>query len=568
MVFGRVAATMVLVTLATHAAGRHAEAAPTATVTFTVNTTGDGADAAINGVCATTVSGECTLRAAMQEANAAAAPATIAFAIAGPGVHTIAPATSLPGLANPSFGITLDGFTEPGATPNSDAVIDNAVRTIEIAGHGPSGIDGITITSSANTVRGIVIHGFRRALLLNRATSGSNVIVGDLIGLMPNGAYDPTDQYVPGSSCIEISLGAHDNVIGAPGNGTRNTISGCSHQGVALYNVGTTRNTIQNNIMGLNSTGTERRRNQSHGVDINTGTTYTRVGGTNPGEHNVIAGMSGSGVEISHIQSTTFNAVVGNYIGTNLTATGANSTTANVLFGVNMEGKGACGGVCPPDANHNSVTDNVIVNNGAGGIILDKGVHDDVVARNLIGVLPNHAPAPNGYVGIRIEAGAFSNTIGPGNEIAFNPRAIMLQPTGTQPATTVSSPTNFNRFTQNAMHDNTASLVIDLWPYGVTNATVGDLNTNEGVRTPGLSASRHTSVTVTTCAGCTVELFVSARAAGVNGQGWAYLATVVAPASGVASISVPGAGVGHVVTATATTPRGSTSEFSKGVAIP
>jgi CSLREA domain-containing protein len=568
MALGHAAAAAVLVAVASHAGATSARVSSPPSVTFTVNSTADRADAISNGLCETSVSGECTLRAAIQEADVAHLPVTIAFAIPGGGVHTIVPATQLPTLSNASHGITIDGFTESGSAPNTDSLADNAVRTIEIAGQGPSGIDGIQITSSGNLVRGIIIHGFRRAFLLNKATTGSNAIVGDLIGLMPDGTYDPTDQYVPGSSCIEISNGAHDNVIGAPGNATRNTISGCSHQGVALFNVGTTRNTIQNNIMGLDPTGTQRRRNQSHGVDINTGTTFTMVGGTGTEQRNVISGMSGSGIEISHISSTQNNSVVGNYIGTDLTGTAANSTTANVMFGVNLEGKGDCGSSpCPPDANHNSVLDNVIVNNGAGGVILDKGVHDDVVAHNLIGVLPDHAAAPNGYVGVRVEAGAFSNTIGPGNEIAFNPRAIMLQPTGTQPASSVSSPTNRNRFTQNSIHDASASLAIDLYPYTVANSTIGDANTNEGVATPTLTGANAASVRITTCGNCTVELFLSTRGAGVNGQGITYLATATAPSSGALTMSVPSAAVGHVVTATTTTPNGSTSEFAKGVAV-
>src|SRR4051794_11672660 len=45
-------------------------AIPHAGAVFTVNSTGDRPDAARNGVCATSVKTECTLRAALQEANA------------------------------------------------------------------------------------------------------------------------------------------------------------------------------------------------------------------------------------------------------------------------------------------------------------------------------------------------------------------------------------------------------------------------------------------------------------------------------------------------------------------
>ena len=93
----------------------------------------------------------------------------------------------------------------------------------------------------------------------SEAPSASTTIVGNMIGLTPSGAFDPHHQYVTGSSCVEIGGGAHDNVVGTPGNANRNTIGGCSHHGIATYNYPTNDNTIQNNIIGLDPTGTQRR---------------------------------------------------------------------------------------------------------------------------------------------------------------------------------------------------------------------------------------------------------------------------------------------------------------------
>src|SRR5262245_41504058 len=62
---------------------------PAGALTFTVDSTGDGSDtSAGDGVCVAT-SGGCTLRAAMEEANAHPDADIIAFDIAGSGVHTI-----------------------------------------------------------------------------------------------------------------------------------------------------------------------------------------------------------------------------------------------------------------------------------------------------------------------------------------------------------------------------------------------------------------------------------------------------------------------------------------------
>ncbi|HEY1737145.1 MAG TPA: hypothetical protein VGI86_00455, partial [Acidimicrobiia bacterium] len=448
--------------------------------------------------------------------------------------------------------------------PNTDAVADNAVRTIEIVGKGPTGFEGFVINSPNNTFRGLDLHGFRRAFQMGEVSSDRNTIVGDIIGLTPSGAFDPHHQLVNGSSCVGISGGAHQNVIGAPGNATRNTIGGCSHHGIATYNFPTTDNTIQNNIIGLDPTGTQRRGDSGYAIDINTGTEHTLVGGTGSEQHNVLSGNEGNGIEISHEKSTMFNEIIGNYIGTNLTGTAASGLTQNNAAGVHLEGKGNCAGKpCPPDENHNLVAANVIAGNGGPGVLIDKGANNDTVTDNLIGILLNGASAPN-QVGVFIESGAFSNIIGPGNVIANNANAIMVQPTLISPPVHTPQPTNFNHFTRNSIYNSKNALAIDLTPFGKANTTVGDPDTNEGVRTPTVTEADRSTTTVKTCAGCVVELFLSSRGAGLGGQGKTYLATATASSSGIATFASPSAAFGHTVTVDTTTPKGSTSEFSVG----
>src|SRR5215213_10370886 len=94
-----------------------------ASTTFTVNSTADHADA-ILGVdgCFTgyTVDGtggakvpECTLRAALNEANYTSGADTINFAIPGSGVKTIAPESELPTITE---AVTINGYSQPGAS--------------------------------------------------------------------------------------------------------------------------------------------------------------------------------------------------------------------------------------------------------------------------------------------------------------------------------------------------------------------------------------------------------------------------------------------------------------------
>ncbi|MCH8964135.1 MAG: hypothetical protein IIB58_04175, partial [Planctomycetes bacterium] len=62
-----------------------------AATTFTVDSTGDGGDSdTADGVCDDGL-GHCTLRAAIEQANAVAGLDTINFSIPGPGPHTIQP---------------------------------------------------------------------------------------------------------------------------------------------------------------------------------------------------------------------------------------------------------------------------------------------------------------------------------------------------------------------------------------------------------------------------------------------------------------------------------------------
>ncbi len=546
---------------------------PGITTTFVVNSTGDGADVANDGSCETATSGECTLRAALQEANRSADPVEIDFNIPGGGVRTIAPQPALPQLNNPN-GITIDGFTQPGASANTDALAVNAVYTIEIVGNGANSFNGFVVATAHNVFRGLDIHGFNRAFWLNTSSSNSNTIVGNMIGLLPNGNFDPGFTYVPSSTCIVLQAGASHNQIGAPGAASRNVISGCDHIGVATYLWPTKYNNIQNNIVGLDPTGTQNRGSISHGIDINTGTQFTMIGGPNAGEGNVSSGNSQEGVEISHNPLTLNNSVINNLIGTDLTGNAAPTYAADKQWGIHLEGFPNCGtSACPLDAGFNTVTGNVVVGAVRGGILVDKGVHDSVIANNKVGVTKNGTAGGNLLFGVHIEAGSVRNTVGPGNEIAYNATGIQLRPDGLEPPNATPSLTNANRITQNSIHDNNLTgqqaLGIDLAPLGAVNtAANADPNINDKMLAPTLSNAQPTSITAATCAGCTVEVFLADRAAGLYGSGATYLASAAADSSGVALVSLPGGAAGSVVTATATNANASTSEFSKNVLVP
>ncbi|MDQ3573706.1 MAG: PKD domain-containing protein, partial [Actinomycetota bacterium] len=302
---------------------------------------------------------------------------------------------------------------------------------------------------------------------------------------------------------------------------------------------------------------------------INTWTTDTIVGGTGPGEANVLSGNAQTGAEISHGSGTQRNKVVGNYIGTDTTGNAAPAYAANGQTGVKLEGAATCS-TCAPDIGYNQATDNVIVNNAIGGVYIDKGAHDSVVARNRIGLTRDGTPAKNKLFGVRIEHGAVHNTVGPGNEIAYNDTGIQLQSPGATPSDPTATRTWYNTITQNSVHDN-AGLGIDIEPLGQVNPNDdGDVDSgaNTQLNFPVLTSVTSTAVAGSACSGCTVELFIADAGAGAYGEGKTHLSSVAADGSGAFSIPTPSSAYGKIVTATATDGTGNTSEFSKNVAVP
>src|SRR5205807_1163694 len=98
------------------------------------------------------------LRYCITQANASPGGDVIRFAIPGAGLHTIGLNSALPAITD---SVLLDGYTQPGASPNTLAAGDNAVLAIELnRGSAPLDTNGLTITASNCTIRGLAIDGF------------------------------------------------------------------------------------------------------------------------------------------------------------------------------------------------------------------------------------------------------------------------------------------------------------------------------------------------------------------------------------------------------------------------
>ena len=124
-------------------------------LTMTVNSTGDAVDANPGDAVCSTSGNVCTLRAAVMEANARPGAENIHFNIPGSGVREIRLYSDLPTISDQTGAVVIDGFTQPGSSPNTNAITQgsNAVIRVQIVGNGNSGPSAFRIshrtTSSA-----------------------------------------------------------------------------------------------------------------------------------------------------------------------------------------------------------------------------------------------------------------------------------------------------------------------------------------------------------------------------------------------------------------------------------
>ena len=142
---------------------------PLAGATFTVTNTAD--------------SGAGSLRQAILDANGAAGADTIAFNIAGAGVHTIVLGSALPAVTDV---VTIDGYTQPGSSPNTLPLAGgtNAVLQIEVSGAALAAESALTWAADGGRIQGLVMN---RCPFGTIHVTGSVTITGNFLGTTPQG---------------------------------------------------------------------------------------------------------------------------------------------------------------------------------------------------------------------------------------------------------------------------------------------------------------------------------------------------------------------------------------------
>lgn len=351
--------------------------------TFTVNSTLDLADPNTgDGRCDALLGDifpgdQCTLRAAIQQANASAGADVIDFDIAS-GHQTIALATPLPAIIDP---VTIDGTTQPANSgPLSlPCILVSGHPCIELNGAGAGLGAGIRIISGSSTVRGLVINRFH-GNAIELVGGGSNAVERNFIGT------DETGFENLGNAGSGVFVSSPLNRIG--GVGTASNVIASNDTGVRLDGIGAGGNTIVGNRIGTNADGS-RALGNDFGVFLSSGANGNVIGGTAADEGNLISGNRIAGVWIegaSNALRSFNNRLLGNLIGVDAAAT---FSIANGTGSISADR----GGVIIKGTGPNSV----------GGT--------SAGARNVI--------SGNAGVGVGIAAAAFSYS-GPGNLVEGN----------------------------------------------------------------------------------------------------------------------------------------------------
>ena len=479
-----------------------------------------------------------SLRQVLFDANANPGADIVQFNIPGGGVHTIAPISSLPDITN---AVTINGFSQPGSSPNTLANGNNAVLLIRLDGIGVTNTfpNGLSFNGVNNcSVRGLVIVRFSTGIQLY--SSSGNTIAGNWIGL-------DVDNVSRGNTLLGVDVTgpsftrSTNNLIGGTTPGDRNIISG-NRSGLSFFPQSADRNTVQGNFIGTDATGTLPRGNQFEGVKVQSAGNLL-IGGPSPGARNLIC-ANGTGILML---GSSGNVIQGNYIGTDVSA---RYDLGNAGDGVFLQGTpfSTIGG---PGAG------NIIVNNAGYGIDL-LGANTNIVQGNYIGTDFTGAwPLGNHKDGLYLQ-GSTGTTIGgqgagQGNVIEFNGGAGVYVSSGSS-----------NRISANSIFDNAG--------LGILLGATANLTQAPPVITFAQVAYSSTQVQGTLQTQPLnqygLEFFASSAWDPSwiwEGQTYLGATTVATDGNGYASFSLTlpvAVPTDSVITATATDPGGNTSQFS------
>lgn len=510
-------------------------------------------------------------------------------------------------------GLSLVGFSRRtpviGIQGDHNTVRNNLIG-LSPAGEARGGGTGITVWGDGNTVRDNVISGNLTGIAVH---GEDNRLYGNYIGLDLSGT-----RLIPGMATgIHLDVGANYTVIGGSGRGEGNVIAGAAPWGWGISVGSAFGNVIIGNRIGTNAAGDAALPNY---IGIEIGSITCTGGCTVPFntriEGNLISGNLSCGLDLGRFTTL----VYANYIGTDASGTrplpngecgvrlsgedvrlgGTSPGQGNVIsgnpIGVRVEGSGhqIAGNSIGTGADGLTAVPNgigVLVEDSGNLIGGDEAGHGNLISGNETGIVlaADHVVVrnnrigtdgsglgalPNG-VGIRLDGYGEGSYLGGGEEamgniVAFNrSHGVELSLAGGA------------RVTGNLIHDNggdgirlgggagaSGSAARNTFSLNRTydNAGLGiafeNPGLNRGISRPEISATERTYAAGRACPNCRIEVFLSDSDPSGFGEGQTFVAWNLAGADRAFRVTFPDVGVCKVLTATATDPDGNTSTFS------
>ena len=301
---------------------------------------------------------------------------------------------------------TLIGLAEGGS-----AAVSNVSGGVLIASGATDNIIGGTAPGDRNVISGNTASlSYSNGVVISDSGTSGNVVEGDYIGTNVTGKVAIPN----GGNGVQVQSGATDNTIGGTTAAARDVISGNTYSGVLITNAGTTGNVVEGDFIGTDPTG-ELSVPNYYGVAIDVGASSNTVGGATAAARDVISGNTGFGVYITGtgtngntVEEDYLGTDATGTVAVPLPSPPALPGSAHVstyqAYGVVIAGGAA----------HNTLSDDVVSGNGTAGVyITGASTSWNVVAGDFVGTTyTGKSVLGNGTYGVALVAGAGSNQVG------------------------------------------------------------------------------------------------------------------------------------------------------------